>query len=73
MVFTLNGETGKSVSQYAKEWLKLVGSTKKIIRGNKNLSASDVLVRAAGPDAATYYVTATASLKQTLMQASVWL
>jgi hypothetical protein len=43
-VFTLNGETGKSVSQYAGQWLKLVGSTKNIIRGQKQLRKSDVLV-----------------------------
>jgi hypothetical protein len=44
VVFTLNGETGKSVSQYAGQWLKLVGSTKNIIRGQKPLRKSDVLV-----------------------------
>jgi hypothetical protein len=43
-VFTLNGETGKSVSQYAGQWLKLVGSTKKLIKGQKPLRNSDVLV-----------------------------
>uniref|UniRef100_A0A383VIG4 Glycoside hydrolase family 5 domain-containing protein n=1 Tax=Tetradesmus obliquus TaxID=3088 RepID=A0A383VIG4_TETOB len=44
VVFTLNGETGKSVSQYAGQWLKLVGATKAIIKGQKPLRASDVLV-----------------------------
>jgi hypothetical protein len=47
-VFTLNGETGKSVSQYAGQWLKLVGSTKNIIRGQKPLRKSDVLVSSSG-------------------------
>ncbi|KAF8071022.1 hypothetical protein HT031_001104 [Scenedesmus sp. PABB004] len=44
VVFTLNGETGKSVSQYAREWLKLVPLTKSLIRGSKGLAAKDVMV-----------------------------
>ena len=44
VVFTLNGETGKSVSQYSKQWLQLVPFTKNIIKKNKNLPAKDVLV-----------------------------
>ncbi len=44
VVFTLNGETGKSVSQYASQWLTLVSSTKEIIRRNKQIAPKDVLV-----------------------------
>eukprot|EP00878_Enallax_costatus_P001421 GHUV01001571.1.p1 GENE.GHUV01001571.1~~GHUV01001571.1.p1 ORF type:complete len:424 (+),score=133.23 GHUV01001571.1:197-1468(+) len=44
VVFTLNGETGKSVSQYSKQWLQLVPYTKNIIQKNKNLNAADVMV-----------------------------
>jgi hypothetical protein len=44
VIFTLNGETGKSVSQYAAEWLKLVPSTKNLIRAGKKLNNNDVQV-----------------------------
>jgi len=39
------GETGKSVSQYSAEWLKTVPLMRSVIKGNKPLSNSDVLVR----------------------------
>eukprot|EP00775_Hariotina_reticulata_P001231 gene1231-1570_t len=44
VIFTLNGETGKSVSQYAAEWLKLVPSTKNQIKAGKKLNNKDVQV-----------------------------
>eukprot|EP00879_Flechtneria_rotunda_P029190 GHRR01031470.1.p1 GENE.GHRR01031470.1~~GHRR01031470.1.p1 ORF type:complete len:383 (+),score=118.71 GHRR01031470.1:889-2037(+) len=44
VVFTLNGETGKSVSQYASQWLKLVAYTKNLIKRGKSLNNGDVLV-----------------------------
>lgn len=39
------GETGKSVSQYSAEWLETVPLMRSVIKGNKPLSNSDVLVR----------------------------
>lgn len=48
-MFTVNGETGKSVAQYGAEWLKLVPYTKSLIRAGKNLGKNDVLVSAARP------------------------
>jgi hypothetical protein len=45
IIFTLQGETGKSVSQYSKQWLELVGKVKGWIRAGKNLNDKDVLVR----------------------------
>lgn len=38
------GETGKSVSQYSAEWLKTVPLMRSVIKGDKPLSPSDVLV-----------------------------
>lgn len=40
----VSGETGKSVSQYSAEWLKTVPLMKNVIKGNKALRDSDVLV-----------------------------
>lgn len=44
VIFTINGETGKSVSQYSAEWLKTVPQMRSVIKGSKPLSNSDVLV-----------------------------
>lgn len=44
VIFTINGETGKSVSQYSGEWLKTVPIVRNAIKGTKPLSASDVLI-----------------------------
>lgn len=44
IIFTLQGETGKSVSQYSKQWLGLVSTVKGWIRAGKSLRPSDVLV-----------------------------
>jgi len=44
VIFTLQGETGKSISQYSKQWLELVGKVKGWIKEGKNLNNKDVLV-----------------------------
>ncbi len=44
VVFTLNGETGKSVSQYSKQWLGLVGYVKQRIIAGGRATPAKILV-----------------------------